>query len=92
MRYALLFVKMTCLAKSQAQAAGFEAPFPDLSGELATRQEFAKRIHKLNKLENLSILLYVYEFAHVSSFPDWLKAHFGGENCPHPSWDVAISA
>jgi hypothetical protein len=91
MRYAFLFVKVTCLAKSQAQEARFVAPFSDLSGDFAIRGEFAKRIHKSNELGNLSILSYVHKCQHVSSFLAWLKAHFDGENCPHPSWNVAIS-
>jgi hypothetical protein len=78
MRYAFLFVLMTCLAKSQAHQAGFMAPFSDLSGDFANRREFATRIHELNELENLTIVAYVHEFQHVSSFLAWLKAHFDG--------------
>jgi hypothetical protein len=92
MRYTFLFVLMTRHAKSQAQQAGFVAPFSDLSGDFANQREFATRIHESNELENLTIVAYVHEFQHVSSFLAWLKAHFDGENCPHPSWDVAISA
>jgi hypothetical protein len=51
MRYANVFVRMTLLAKSQAKAAGFEAPFSDLTGDFATRRDFAKRIHKSNEIE-----------------------------------------
>jgi hypothetical protein len=90
MRYAFLFVLMTRLAKSQAQQAGFVAPFSDLSGDFVNRRAFATRIHKSTELENLSIVAYVYKFQHVLSFLAWLKGHFDGENCPHPSWDVAI--
>jgi hypothetical protein len=92
MCYAFLFVLMTRLAKSQAQQAEFMAPFPNLSGDFANRREFATRIHESNELEKLTIVAYVHEFQHVSSFLAWLKAHFGGENCSHPSWDVTISA
>jgi hypothetical protein len=92
MRYAFLFVLMTRLAKSQAQQAGFVTPFSDLSGDFANRRDLATRIHESNELENLTIVAYVHEFQNVSSFLAWLKAHFDGENCPHPSWDVAISA
>jgi hypothetical protein len=92
MRYAFLFVLMTRLAKSQAQQAGFVAPFSDLSGDFANRREFATRIHKSNELENLYIVAHVHEFQHVLSFLARLKAHFDGGNCPHLSWDVAISA
>jgi hypothetical protein len=78
------------LAKSQAQAAGFEAPFSDLTGDFATCRNLAKRIHKSNEVESLSIFAYMHEFAHVESFLAWLNAHFNGENCPHRTWDVAV--
>jgi hypothetical protein len=92
MRYANIFVRMTLLAISQAKAAGFEAPFSDLTGDFATCRDFAKRIHKSNETENLSIVAYIHEFGHVETFLGWLKAHFDVENCPHQTWDVAISA
>jgi hypothetical protein len=92
MRYANFFVQMTLLAKSQAQAAGFEAPFSNLTGDFATRCDLAKRIHKSNEVKCLSILAYTHAFGHVESFLAWLKAHFDGENCPHRTWDVAILA
>ena len=92
MRYAWVFVLLTVMAKSQAKAAGFDAPFSDLTGDFATRRDFATKIHKSNEIENVTITAYIHEFAHVESFLDWLKSHFDGENCPHRTWDVAISA
>jgi hypothetical protein len=62
MRYTFLFVLMTRLAKSQAQQAGFVAPFSDLSKDFANRREFATRIHKSNELENITIVAYVHVF------------------------------
>jgi hypothetical protein len=59
MRYAFLFVLTTCLAKSQAKQAGFAAPFSDLSGDFANRRDYATRIHKSNKLENLTIVALI---------------------------------
>jgi hypothetical protein len=94
MQSASAFVKSTLLVKSQAKAAGFQTPFSDLSGDFATTHwDFAKRIHKSNEVENVSLLVYVHKFTHVESFHDWLKAHsFDHENCPHQTWDVAILA
>jgi hypothetical protein len=92
MRYAFLFVLMMCLAKSQAKQAGFAAPFSDLSGDFADRRDYATRIHKSNELENLTMVAYVHEFQLVLSYLAWLKAHFDGKNCHHPTWDVAILA
>jgi hypothetical protein len=91
-QYARVFVKLTLLAKSQAGSAGFEEPFSNLSGDFATRREFAQKIDPANEIENVSFLAYVHEFAYVESFLDWLKAHFDHENCPHLTWDVAMSA
>jgi hypothetical protein len=67
MQYANVFVQLTCLAKPQAQAVGFEAPFSDLTTDFATRRDFAKGIHRSNEVENVSILAYIHEFGHVHS-------------------------
>jgi hypothetical protein len=67
MQYANVFVQLTCLAKPQAQAVGFEAPFSDLTADFATRRDFAKGIHRSNEVENVSILAYIHEFGHVHS-------------------------
>ncbi len=42
-RYGSILVTLILLENSQACAARFQAPFSDLPGDFATRQEFAKK-------------------------------------------------
>jgi hypothetical protein len=76
-----VFVGMTLLAKSQAQAAGFEAPFFILLVPLLLAVTLQNIFTNPTRLK-FSILAYFHEFGHVGSFLSWLKAHFDVASCP----------
>ena len=96
MHLAPFFVQFTSLMQEMSKVSGhgdgmpFEAPSGDRMEDRCDK--FAKAIHESNRIEAISIIVYIHAEPHLPNLHDVLMPHFDVGNCPLENWNYCGAA